>query len=76
MATPKPIRLLAAAGVFAFAARGFTARTFTEPLQNDEPAMINRGFMAGPLYQSYLRTGRVGPGWYSATWQPRKEPLG
>ena len=73
---PVARRSAIAALVFLLSAADLTALTRTGPIHVDEAWMLNRGFMVGPLYGEYLRTGVAGPGWDSALWQPRKPPLG
>lgn len=62
--------------VFLASATDLTVLSRDAPIHVDEAWMLNRGFMAAPLYRQYLRTGKTGPGWDSWLWQPRKPPLG
>jgi 4-amino-4-deoxy-L-arabinose transferase-like glycosyltransferase len=62
--------------VFLLSAADLTALSRSGPIHVDEAWMLNRGFMVGPLYGAYLRTGVAGPEWDSPLWQPRKPPLG
>ena len=65
-----------AAVVFFLAAVDLTQLSRSSPIHVDEAFMLNRGFLAGPLYRSYWQTGVVSPHWESLVWQPRKPPLG
>lgn len=76
LSTPAARRRVGAVLIFLVAAIDLTALTRSSPIHVDEAWMLNRGFMVGPLYREYLRTGTLGPAWDSWLWQPRKPPFG
>jgi 4-amino-4-deoxy-L-arabinose transferase-like glycosyltransferase len=65
-----------AAVILLLAAADLTVQSRSARIHVDEAWMLNRGFLAGPLYRAYLRTGTVSVHWSSTVWQPRKPPLG
>lgn len=70
------IRVIVAGVIFLVAAVDMTTQRTTARVHNDEPVMLNRGFMAGRLYRDYLRTGICAREWDSKAWFPAREPLG
>jgi 4-amino-4-deoxy-L-arabinose transferase-like glycosyltransferase len=76
VSTPAGRRHVVALLIFLASAIDLTVLTRSVPIHVDEAWMLNRGFMVGPLYRDYLRTGALGPAWDSWVWQPRKPPFG
>jgi len=70
------IRVIVAGVIFLLAAVDMTTQRTTARVHDDEPVMLNRGFMAGRLYRDYLRSGTCTREWDSKTWFPAREPLG
>ena len=70
------MRVIVAGVIFLLAAGDMTTQRTTARVHDDEPGMINWGFMAGRLYRDYLRTGICTREWDSEAWFPAREPLG